>query len=98
MHYFGEKIINLLNFKCWLHYVDDTFIFVENPFDTSAILEISNNIDPHIHFTFKLENHGQFPFLNVLVTRCDSFYKTCVYRNLFSVSNSPYALANYPPN
>ena len=48
MNYFKEKLLNLLNNKCWLGYVDDTFILIENLFDTNHIFQVSNSIDAHI--------------------------------------------------
>ena len=45
MHYFEEKLLNLLNFKCWLCYVDDTFILIDNPFDINHILQVANSVD-----------------------------------------------------
>ena len=56
MHYFEEKLLKLLNFKCWMRYVDDTFPLFENPFNISIILETANNTRSYIQFTFELEN------------------------------------------
>ena len=88
MHYFEEKLLNLLNFKCWMRYVDDTFILIENPFDINHVLKVPNSVDSHIQFTFELWDNT-LPFLDVLVIKCDSFFKTCVYRKPFSVSCPP---------
>ena len=79
-----------------MRYVDDSFVCVKNLFDISTILEIANNIDPHIQFTF--DTHNKLHFLDVLVVRYDSFFKTCVYRKTFSASIMLHALSNHPPN
>ena len=75
MHYFEDK---LLNFKCWLHYVNDTFILIENPFDINYVLQVKNSVDSHIQYTFELENSNVLPFHDVLVIKCDSSFKMCV--------------------
>ena len=98
MHYFEIKLLKMLNFKCWMCYVDDTFILIENPFDINHVLKVANSVDSHIQFTFELEDSNTLPFLDVLVIKCDSSFKTCVYRKPFSVSCPPHALSNHPAN
>lgn len=71
MHYFVEKLLNL-NFKFWMSYVDDTFVFVGYNSDFSIILQTVISIDPNIQFTFKLEKCDKLPFLDVSVTNRDS--------------------------
>ena len=41
MHYFEEKLLNLLNFKCWMRYVDDAFILIEKTFDINHVLKVA---------------------------------------------------------
>ena len=96
MHYLGEKLLSLLNFKCWLQYIDDAFIFIDNHFDINYILQVAISVDSHIQFTFEIEDYNSFAFLTVLVIKCDSYFKTCVHRKPFSVSCPPHALSNHP--
>lgn len=99
MYYFVSKLLNLLNWKCLIRYFDDTFVFVYNPFDISAILKTVNYIEQHIQYTFEFENSNNLPFLDVLVIRCDSFNKTSDYRKSFTVYlYCPHALSNPPSN
>ena len=40
MQYFEVKILNFINFKGRLSYLDDAFILFENPFDTSMSFKL----------------------------------------------------------
>ena len=53
-----------------MRYVDDTFILIENPFDTNHVLKVANSLDSLIQFTFELEDSNTLPFLGVLVIKC----------------------------
>ena len=98
MHYFEEKLLSLLNFKCWLRYVDDTFILIDNPFDINHVLQGANSVDSHIQFMFELEDSITVHFLDVLVIRCDASFKASVSRKTFSISCRLHALSNHPAN
>ena len=52
-------------------YMDDTFgILRQNPNKTAHIDFVSclNEVDPRLKFTFELEEKGELPFLDVLLT------------------------------
>ena len=89
VHYFEDKLLNLLNFKCWLRYVDDIFVLIENPFDIDHVLQVAKSVDSHIQFMFEFEDSNTHPFHDALVIKCDYSFKTCVYREHFSVSSPP---------
>ena len=71
-HYFEENLLKLLNFTCWMSYVDDIFVLAETPLYVTTFLEIVNKKDPQ--FIFELENDSKLPFLDVLIIRYDSFF------------------------
>lgn len=77
-YYAEEKFFDLLNFKCWMRYVNYTFVSVHNPFDISNILETVNSIDPYSQLIFVLESCNKFPILDCLNYQIPSFLKTCV--------------------
>ena len=79
-----------------MHSVDDTFILIENPFNINHVLQVANSVDSHIHCMFGSEVSNILPFLVVLVIKCDSSFKNCVYRQSFSVSCPPHAHSNHP--
>ena len=83
MYYFEEKISNFFNFKCWMRYVDDTFILIEKSFDINHVLKVANSVDSHIQFIFELENSNTLPFLDVLVIKCNSSFKIVCLGNIF---------------
>ena len=59
------------------------FILIENPFDINHVLKIANSVDSHIQFMFELEDSNTVPFLDVLVIKCHSSFKTCVQEVFF---------------
>lgn len=78
-----------------MSYVDDISSLVDNHFNISTILQIVNPIDPYNQFNFELGNCNNFLLLDVLVTRCNNFFKTFVYRKTFSGFNTPHAQSNF---
>lgn len=55
------------------------FFLIDDLFDISTILQTINSIEPHIQFNFMLENCNKIAFLDVLVTRWDSFFSNLVF-------------------
>ena len=77
-------------------YVDDTFVLIENPFDINHVLQVSNSVDSHIQFIFDIEYSNALPFLDIVVIKWDSSFKTCVHRKPFSVYCFPHTFSNHP--
>ena len=80
-----------------MRYIDDTFILIENPFDINPVLKVANSVDYYIQFTFELDSNT-LPFLDILVIKCDSSFKTCVCRNLFLFPAPLTLFQNHPAN
>ena len=83
IHYFEEKLLSLLNFKCWLQYIDDAFIFIDNHFDINYILQVAISVDSHIQFTFELQDSNTFPFLMLWLLNVIPLLKFVCIGNLF---------------
>ena len=96
MHYFEEVLLSKFNFKCWLRYVDDTFVLVDKNFDRSQLLSLVNSIDPCIQFTHEEESNNKLSFLDVLVSKNGSVFSTSVFRKPFSVSMPPHVNSSHP--
>jgi len=66
----------------WVRYVDDTFTIW--PYGKEKLTEFINHLNsitPGIKFTYEIENKGQLPFLDVLVSRNkNGSLSTSVYR------------------
>ena len=73
-------------------------LLTENPFDINHILQVANSVDSHIQFMFELDNSNTLSFLDVLAIKCDSSFKTHVYKKPFSISCLPHILSNHPTN
>ena len=83
MEYIEEKAITSAPLKpnMWTRYVDDTFvIWPHGPEPLQRFHEHLNQQCPSIQFTMETEDHGQIPFLDVLVTRQGNKLSTSVYR------------------
>ena len=64
----------------WLRYVDDTFTVVHE-YNIEEFTAHINAIDPHIQFTFEVEEESKLSFLDVqIVLKDDGSLKTQVYR------------------
>ena len=61
------------------HYVDDTFLLIDDTTDIVQIKSILNNFHKDIKFTSALEENKQLSFLDVLITRHDKSFNTSVY-------------------
>ena len=81
-----------------MRFVKDSFILIENSFDINHVLQVANSVDSHIQFMFELDDSNTLPFLDILVIKYDSSFKTCVYRKPFSVSWPPHTLSNHSTN
>lgn len=77
------KLLNILNFKCWLKDVHDTFISTANSINLSSVLNSASSIDLRIQFTAETENNCKLFFLDVLVARFKSHFKNSVIRKRF---------------
>ena len=65
--------------KYWKRYVDDTLSFVKLG-TISYIITKLNSFDNNIQFTFKEEDKGTLPFLDVLIRRKGNSVLTTVFR------------------
>ena len=65
--------------KYWKRYVDDTLSFVKLG-TISYIITKLNSFDNNIQFTFKEEDKGTLPFLDVLIRRKSNSILTTVFR------------------
>ena len=63
----------------WLSCVDDTFTAVHK-YGIDDFLEHLNRQNAGIQFTKEIEENGQIPFLDCLVTRDNNKLKTTIYR------------------
>ena len=64
----------------WLRFVDDTFV-INKAEHSQALLQHTNNQDPHIQFTVEPTQQGSLPFLDTLVTtEPNNTFSTTVYR------------------
>ena len=61
-------------------YVDDCFLLFRKPSHVDSFLRFLNSKHQSIKFTMEKEINGQFPFLDVLVTRQGGRLHTSVYR------------------
>ena len=64
----------------YFRYVDDTFAIFKQEGDVDDFLVTLNRIHPALKFTFKKEQHGELPFLDIRVERTELGFKTSVYR------------------
>ena len=83
MEYIEEKAITSAPLKpnMWTRYVDDTFvIWPHGPELLQKFHEHLNQQCPNIRFTMEIEDGGQIPFLDVLITRKGNKLSTSVYR------------------
>ena len=72
MEYFEEMALasSSLKPKCWLRYVDDTFVVWPHGRDTlEEFVAHLNSIHGNIKFIMEVEKDGKLPFLDVLVMR-----------------------------
>lgn len=72
MESFEETALELATKKpnVWFRYVDDTFVvWSHGDTELNKFLEHLNSIHPNIQFTMEVENNGELPFLDVLVSR-----------------------------
>ncbi len=82
MHTIDSKIVNLPNGLApivYYRYVDDIFCVISKP-NLDKFKETINNLDNNIKFTFEDEIEGKLPFLDVEVTRNESYFSTDIYR------------------
>ena len=70
------------NFKptYYCRYVDDTFALFKSKEQASNFLNYINSLHSNIHFTMECEENQHLSFLDVLVERCDSSFRTSVFR------------------
>lgn len=69
-----------LGIKHWWRYVDDIFATLENKEQAESVLKLLNSQHPNIRFTIEHEAKNSLPFLDTVVTRRASSYRTSVYR------------------
>ena len=72
MEDFENKALDTARLKpsLWIRYVDDTFtVWPHGEEYLPEFIAHLNSITPGIKFTYEIENKGQLPFLDVLVTR-----------------------------
>ncbi|XP_071450829.1 uncharacterized protein [Hetaerina americana] len=85
--------------KCWLRYVDDTFVIW--PHGEEKLEEFHrelNNINSAIKFTKELEKDGRLPFLDVLVRRkLDGTLGHSVYRKPTHTDRYLHATSHHHP-
>ena len=67
------------NIPLWLRYVDDTFTAVQKH-EIDDFHEHLNRQNTDIQFTKEVEDNGQIPFLDCLVTRDNNTLRTTIYR------------------
>ncbi|KAJ8941479.1 hypothetical protein NQ318_017864 [Aromia moschata] len=59
--------------KCWLRYVDDTFIiWPPGIYSLTVFFDYLNTLHSNIKFTMETEKYGVLPFLEVLVKRTNN--------------------------
>ena len=61
-------------------YVDDTFLLFRNKYTAEQFLEFANTIHDNIDFTIEFEDNECLPFLDILITRCNQYFSTSVFR------------------
>lgn len=69
----------MLNPKCCLNYLADTFILIDICINLSSILNIVNLIDGHIHSTAETEYNENISLIDVVGTRFEYHYQTSVF-------------------
>lgn len=72
MEKFEEMVLQSTPLKpaCWLRYIDDTFVIWScGKEKLLRFLDHLNSIHPRIQFTMEIERHGQFAFLDILITK-----------------------------
>ena len=65
----------------WLRYVDDTFTAIHKD-EIDTFHDHLNEQNAEIQFTKEIEENGQLPFLDCLVSRDNNELRTTVYRKL----------------
>lgn len=70
----------MYNFKCYLRYVNEIFILIEQNFDLSHLISLTNSINSSIQFTYEAECSNTFPFPNILVSEVTPVFSTSVFR------------------
>ena len=69
-----------LGVKCWLRYVDDTFVVIEDHNNIKSIIDLLNSQHPNIKFTSEEESNNRLAFLDVQVVKINSRLHTTIYR------------------
>lgn len=98
IQYLGETLLNNLNFKCWLGYVDDTLILINNYTNISWAFNIANFINPHIQLMAETKHDNKLTFDDLLITRFKSHFQNSVYEKGCAVLVPSHALSNHPYN
>lgn len=65
--------------KIWLRYVDDIFAVVKST-EINNLFDMLNNRHPNIKFTLELENNGNLPFLDLMLSRGYNKIDIDIYR------------------
>ena len=60
-----------LGFKCWLRYVDDTFVFLENKNNIKSVIDLPNTQHPNKRFTSEDETNSRIVFVHVKVLKLE---------------------------
>ena len=85
MNHFENKYMSelkALGVKCWLRYVDDTFVIIKNKANAEIILDFLNRQHNTIKFTMEKQLKNEINFLNIKIKRDDlnSTFITSTYR------------------
>ena len=73
------QLVNL-GLKCWLRYVDDTFIILEDKSNIKPIIDLLNIQHPNLRFTSEEELNDRLAFLDVHVVKVNDRLHTKIYR------------------
>ena len=85
MNHFENKHMSeleALGVKCWLRYVDDTFVIIKNKANAEIILDFLNRQHNTIKFTMEKQLKNEINFLDIKIKRDDlnSTFITSTYR------------------
>jgi len=81
--------------RFWVRYVDDVCAVVKKD-DVQKVLDVLNNRENSINFTFELENDKKLPFLDLMLRRVENYIEVSIYhkptstmRTITNDSHSP---------